>query len=65
VRYTTPAARDRDGYRYQETVTSGCGGRYGATYAGGAVQPSGSASSGYTYSETSSGYGYAPVAGPS
>ncbi len=64
VRYTTPAARDRDSYRYQETVTSGYGGRYGATYAGGAVQPSGPASSGYSYSETSSGYGYAPVAGP-
>jgi len=70
VRYTAPVDRERGGYGYQETVTSGYGGRYG----GGPVQQTGSASSGYSYSETSGGYaygsasgggyGYAPVAGP-
>jgi hypothetical protein len=74
VRYTAPVVRERGGYRDQETVTSGYGGRYGTTYAGGPVRQTGSASSGYAYSETSGGYaygsasgggyGYAPVAGP-
>lgn len=66
--------REERGYVYRETVSSGYGGRYGATYAGGGVQQTGGATAGYAYSESSSGYaygsssgggyGYAPVAGP-
>jgi len=67
VRHERRVERD---YVYRETVSSGYGGRYGATYAGGSVQQtagygySGS-SSGYAYGSASGGgYGYAPVAGP-
>ncbi|MCF8503650.1 MAG: hypothetical protein K9G59_01940 [Caulobacter sp.] len=66
VRHERTVVREDRGYAYSETVSSGYGGRYGATYAGGAVQQTG----GYAYSESSSGYasgggyGYAPVAGP-
>ena len=67
VRHERRVERD---YVYRETVSSGYGGRYGATYAGGSVQQT----AGYAYSESASGYaygsasgggyGYAPVAGP-
>ena len=59
VRYDRAVVRGEGRYDYRETVSSGYGGRYGASaaaYGATSVQQTASSSSSYSYSESSSGY---------